>query len=56
MAHGLMTIEWVKGGNIFVRGQLLKPIDDEKFGLERVKWSLSELQAKAGKATKCSQG
>src|SRR5258707_3630338 len=56
MAHGLMTIEWTKSGNVFVRGQLLKPIDDEKFGLERVRWSLSALQAKAGKATKCSQG
>ena len=56
MAHGLVTIEWTKGDNVFVRGQLLKPIDDEKFGLERVKWSLSTLQAKAGRATKCSQG
>jgi hypothetical protein len=56
MAHGLMTIEWMRDGSIYVRGQLLKPIDNESFGLARVKWSLSKLQGKARQATKCSQG
>jgi hypothetical protein len=56
LAHGLMTIEWTTSGSIFVRGQMLKPISEKRFALVKVRWSLSTLQAKAGQATKCSQG
>jgi hypothetical protein len=55
MAHGWMTIEWMQGGEMFVRGTLLKAVSDGKVDVERMRWSLGTLQAKASRASSYSQ-
>jgi hypothetical protein len=55
MAHGLMTLEWMKNGEIFVRGTLLKAGSNVHVDVERIRWSLGTLQSKASQASSYSQ-